>query len=302
VIAATAWRAVQRIVTERYRRLRAAHPVSVLAWLRNSVLLCVLVTALLYVWIAMQAGDDIAAVNRTGQAIKNINNAESSAVSASVALRSVFTHEDVLLTGTGAAYIDDIDQVGKFIVLAAEDNAAGQAGTTDIRFAQDQLTTYFQLTENALVDYGVNMRFGQATETYLTSVGLPATLGTLETTEQVALAAQRGAWPLDPAAFWCALLGPVAGMLLLTAATARVLAGHFRRTVSRWLWGSLLLTAATVVTVGLFNTSDEGHLSADPWAGNPVTLTCAAALFLMAAVLAQLAYRPRLAEYRFWSA
>ena len=95
------------------------------------------------------------------------------------------------------------------------------------------------------------------------------------------------------------LLGPVIGVLLLAGATAQVLARHFRRHVSPWLWGSLLITAGTVITVGFFNWNDERHQAADQWAGHPVTLTGALLLFLTAAVLAHLAYRPRLAEYRF---
>lgn len=298
-----AWRAATRIFADRYRRLRAAHPVSVLAWLRNSVLLCVFAAALLYLWVAAQASNDINAARRTSQAVTDIRHASSAAQHASTALNNVFRKEDVTLTGTGSVYVDDITEVSKYLTLAAEDNAAGQEGTSSIQFAQDQLATYLQLSENAVLDYGAGRHFGLAAKGYASSSegDMIFALGNLKTTEATAFGAQRGAWPLDPGAFWWALLGPVVGMLLLTVATVRVLARYFRRHVSRWLWGSLLVTTATAVTVGVFNWSDEQHLSTDPWAGHPAVLTGALLLFLLAAVLAHLAYRPRLAEYRFES-
>ena len=80
-----------------------------------------------------------------------------------------------------------------------------------------------------------------------------------------------------------------------------MLARYFRRHLSRWLWVSLLVTVATAVVVGVLNLSEEQRLSQDPRAGQPATLTFALLLFLLAAVLAYLAYRPQLAEYRFES-
>lgn len=300
---ATAGHAASRIFIGRYRRLRAAHPVSVLGWLRNTVLLCVLAAALLYLWVATQAGNDIGAARRTNLAVSDIMHAETAATHANNALRGVFMREDPTLIGTGSAYVDDISEVSKDLTLAAEDNAAGQEGTSSIQFVQDQLATYLQLSESAVLDYGAGQHFGQVAEGYASDSekDMKVALGSLEKTEETALGAQRGAWPLDPGAFWWALLGPVIGMLLLIVATTHVLARYFRRHVSRWLWSSLLVTAATAVIAGVFNTSDERHLSPDPWAGHPATLTCALLLFLLAAVLAYLAYRPRLAEYRFES-
>ena len=249
-----------------------------------------------------QASNDIGVASRTSQAVGDIRNAAKAANAAGNALQEAFTYEDVTLVGTGSDYVGDITAVSKYLTLAAED--AGQAGTSGIQFAQDELATYLQLSENAVRDYAAGgPRLGLAAATY--ALGglndLSSALGNLETTEMTELTAQRGAWPLNPEVFWWALLLPVAGMLLLTAATVHVLARHFRRHVSWWLWGSLLVTAATAVTVGVFNQSDELQLSSDPWAGYPAVLACALLLFLLAAVLAHLAYRPRLAEYRFES-
>jgi hypothetical protein len=302
---AAAGHAAPRVLAERYRRLRAAHPVSVLAWLRNGVLLCVLATALLYLWVAIQAGNDIAAANRTQQGIKDIGQAISATRIANGALQRAFNDEDVTLTGTGSYYVNEIALVSKYLTLAAEDNAAGQDGTSAIQYAQDELQAYLQGSEDAVLDYSVNEQFGKiaANDYASNSEGdMTSALDNLKGIEEKARAAQRGAWPVDPGVFWWALLGPVIGILVLIVATVHVLARHFRRRASRWLCGSLLVTAATAVTGGLFNTSDERHVSADPWAGHPGTLTCALLLFLLAGVLAHLAYRPRLAEYRFESA
>lgn len=295
--------AALRIFAGRYRRIRAAHPVSVLKWLRNGVLLCVFAAALLYLWVATQAGNDIDAARRTSHAVADIGLARGEAIAADTALRKVFAHEAPTLVGTGSDYINDFTAVSKYLTLAAENNAAGPGGTSGIQFAQDQLAVYLQLSENAVRDFGSGARFGLAAQTYASSINkdMISALGSLNRTEKTAFNAQRGAWPLDPGAFWWALLGPVAGMFLLILVTAHVLARHFRRHVSRWLWAALLATAATTITVGVLNSSDGQHLPADPWAGHPATLTCALLLFLQAAVLAYIAYRPQLAEYRFES-
>lgn len=286
-----------------YRRLRTAHPVTVLEWLRNGLLLCVLAAALMYVWVATAAGNDIAAAVRTKQAATDIDHAISAAKRADKDLGDGFFTEDVTLIGTGSAFVGDITEVEKDLTLAAAGSTAGSEATGKIQFIVDTLATYLQLSENAVRDYSAGPAFGQVAEGYAsgTDTEIVSSLKDLKQTEAKALDAQRGAWPLDPEAFWWVLLGPAMGMALLTTATAHVLAHHFRRHIGRWLWGSLLVTAATAITVGIFNSSDEWHLSADPWAGHPATLTIALVLFLLAAMLAYLGYRPRLAEYRFES-
>lgn len=302
-VGAAARRAARRILADRYRRLRTAHPVIVLRWLRNGTLLCVLATALLYLWVATQAGNDIGAARRTSQAVKDIGDARTAAANADKALGSAFKTEDVTLTGTGTNYVNYVNEVGKDLTLAAEGNAAGQKGTSSIQYVQAQLQTYLSLSENAVSDYGGGGPLVPAAEGYASRSegGLAVALTNLQGTEMTAFRAQLGAWPLAPGVFWWALLGPVAGMALITIATAHVLARYFRRHVSRWLSGSLLMTAGTAVTAGVLNWSDGRHLSADPWAGHPATLTCALLLFLLAAAAALHAYRPRLAEYRFES-
>ena len=302
----TARHAALRIFDGRDRRLRAAHPVSVLRWIRNGVLLCVLAAALLCLWVATQASNDIRTARRTSQAVTDIVRAETAASNADTALGDAFTDVDITLTSTGSGYFVYVNEVSSDLTLAAEDNGAGQKGTSTIQYVQDQVQNYLSLSEKAVNDYGAAVggpTLGKAAEGYAATSNkdLTMALSNLRVIEIKAFGAQRGAWPLDPGAFWWALLGPVAGMVLLTATTAHVLARYFRRHLSRWLWVSLLVTVATAVVVGVLNLSEEQRLSQDPRAGQPATLTFALLLFLLAAVLAYLAYRPQLAEYRFES-
>lgn len=294
-------RRTQPRIAGQYRRLRSAHPVHVLHWLRNGVLLGVAAAALLYLWVAIQAGSDIAAARQTQQAIADIGKAGNAVKDAGKALDHAFAYEDVTLVGTGSEFVNHITQVNKYLTLAAEGNAAGAEGTSEIQYVQNQLASYLQLSETAVRDYALGMPLGQAGRKYAVGAegDVQSAIAGLSKAEQTALDAQRRTWTLDPGTFWWVLLGPVIGMLLLVAATANIVARHFRRHVSRWLWGSLLITAATMVTAGFFNSADARSLSADPWAGHPATMAIALPLLLAAAVLAQLAYRPRLAEYRF---
>ena len=295
------------------------HPATVLRWLRNGVLLSLAAAALLYLWVAIQARHEIAAAHRTQDAIRYIGNASVMANKAQSALQATFSNEDVTLTGTGADYPQYISQVYKDLILAAGDNAAGTVGPSQFQYVLGELGTYQNLSESAARDYSFGPQFGQAAEKYYASGGESALTSALSgqaqsgqaqsgsaptglaPAEKNALAAQRSAWPLDPGTFWWVLLGPVVGMLLLVTATAYVLARHFRRHLSRWLWGSLLAAAATSITVGAFNVVDGRDLSDSQLAGNPATVTVALLLFLAAGAQAYLAYHPRLAEYRFRS-
>ncbi len=296
-----------RVLAGRYRQLRMAHPVRVLRWLRNGMLLTVAAAALLYVWVVIQAGHDINAARRTGQGIGYIGQAVTAVQAAGTALSHTSATEDVTLTGIGKGYITQVGLVEEYLTLVTADNAAGTEGTSQLQFVQGQFAEWLGLSAAAVNDYSAGGYLGQAGQ--LAASGgqgqsgaqgdLVSALGDLKTIEQQALDAQRHAWPLDPGTFWWVLLGPVIGGLLLAGATAYVLARHFRRSAGRWLWASLLITAAVMITVGFLNGDDEQELAANPWAGHPVTLTAALLLLLAAGILAYLAYRPRLAEYQF---
>lgn len=306
---------VVRVLAGRYHQLRTAHPVRVLRWLRNGMLVTVAAAALLYVWVAIQAGHDIDAARRTEQGIGYIGKAAVAAQAAGTALSHTSATEDVTLTGIGKAYVTQVTQVEQYLTLAAADNAAGTAGTSQLQFVQGQFGVYLGLSQTAIGDYSAGGYLGPAGERVASGGdGQPggqgellSALGYLKTIEHDALNAQRHAWPLDPGTFWWVLLAPVIALLLLAGATAHVLARHFRRQAGPWLWGSLLVTAATMIAVGFLNWNDERQIATDQraahpvtqWAGHPVTLTGALLVLAAAAVLAYLAYRPRLAEYQF---
>jgi hypothetical protein len=296
-----------RVLAGQYRQLRTAHPVRVLRWLRNGMLLTVAAAALLYVWVAVQAGNDIDAARRTTEGIDYVGKAVGAVNKAGTALRHTAATEDVTLIGIGKAYDTQVTQVYGYLDVVAEDNGAGTAGTSQIQFAQGQLVNYLDQSETAIRDYSAGGYLGPAGELAASGGqgqsgaqgGLISALRDLKAIEQKALDAQHRAWPLDPRVFWWVLLAPVIGVLLLAGGTVHVLARHFRRPAGPWLWGSLLIIAATMITVGFLNWNDEQELAANQWAGHPVTLTVVLLLLLAAAVLADFAYRPRLAEYRF---
>lgn len=296
-------REVPPFVAGRYDRVRTAHPVYVLAWLRNGVLLAIAGVALLYLLVTIQASNDIGSAIKTQQAQADAGHAISAVDKSETDLDHTFDFEAVLLTGTGTNYINDISEVTRQVALVAENNGAGDQGTIDIQFAQGLLEDYLRVGLSAVSDEGLGPALGAAGKSYVSADKgtLKMQLGALEDDETTALDEQRDAWPVDPPAFWSALLGPVIIMLILAAATTRLLARHFRRHASRWLWGSLLTVTAVSVVAGFLNLGDERGLSRDPLAGHPVTMAFVLLLLLAAGVMAHLAYRQRLADYRFQS-
>lgn len=292
---------VKARLADRYRRFRSPHPVHVLRWLRNGMLLSLAAAALLYLWVVMQAGGDITAAQRTQQAVMDLNNASIAVTAAESELNYTFSHEDVTLVGTGSAFVNQITTVNKFLTLAAEDNAAGAEGKSEIQLVENQLTSYLQQSETAVSDNSNGPLLSKAGQSYADSAAgdLTSAIGMLSDAEKAALSGQRATWALRPEKFSWALLGPVVGMLALFVGTVNLLARHFRRTVSPLLWGALAITTLTMATVEAFNATDAQSLAATPWAGSPVTIAAVLLLLLTAAVLAARAYQPRLAEYWF---
>jgi hypothetical protein len=280
-----------------YGRVRATHPATVLRWLRNGVLLGVAAAALLYLWVALQARHDIAAVIQARQAAYFVTKASGYAKVAQTELAYSLDQGEVTVTD----YIPNTI-LASLELTHIENSAAIPNGTSDVQNISAQLEIYLAVSETAAIDYRPGTSQIPAGIAAAQEDEIQSGFSILNGEETEALHAQRAAWTLSPGTFWWALLGPVIGMALLVAATARVLARHFRRHVSPWLWGSLALTAATAFTVGFFNVSDEQSLSADPWAGHPATISIALLLYLTAGVLTYTAYRPRLAEYQFQSA
>jgi hypothetical protein len=272
-------------------------------------------SALLYLLVATEADQHIAAARRTDRAVADIDKAHSAAQDADAGLLDAFNRDLVPLIGAGREFDNDTAGVNTDVTSATEGNAAGKRGRTQILFVQSQLITCQKMARDAVRDYPSDGKAAvAAAHDELThqrekdpqthrpipdTGGLVASLEDLKNLEQEALDHQRHSRWLDPAFFWTLLIGPVIAMLLLAVATGYVVARHFRRHVSPRLGAALLITAAVGVTAGVLAGYDGRHLSSDPSAGHPVTMTLCLALLATAGVLAHLAYRPRLAEYRF---
>ena len=148
------------------------------------------------------------------EAVTDIVRAETAASNADTALGDAFTDVDITLTITGSGYFVYVNEVSSDLTLAAEDNGAGQKGTSTIQYVQDQVQNYLSLSEKAVNDYGAAVggpTLGKAAEGYAATSDedLTMALSNLRVIEIKAFGAQRGAWPLDPGAFWWALLGTV---------------------------------------------------------------------------------------------
>lgn len=294
---------------------RGVHPVTILRWLRVAMLLSVGAAMAACLLIGPQSRHDIGVINGTtnaapGKIVAYANtylNSTQKDLAHEVALAT--EGKPVPVGTTGDAFTTDF--------FAANMEVGSTNGTEsdvqtifpdvpskiiiDLNVVSDELGIYYTLGTSA-VDAGktsaqaarlIEDGAAQMRET------IQSHLSDIEMNEAQTQSARRAAWVLNPRIFWGALLGPVIAAALLVAATVRVLARRFRRHASPWLWASLAVTAAVSVTVGVFNLNDERHVPADPWAGHPATLAVAVALYLTAGVLAYLAYRPRLAEYRF---
>jgi hypothetical protein len=288
-------------------RPRAPHPIVVLRWLRAGVLGIVALTALLYLVVANRAGEQVAAAQRTAKAIEEIDAAYDEAGKAGEALDRAARTRAVGLIGTSAEFANATARVGNLLNSATAGNAAGEQGLHHIQFVLGQLSTVQQAggevdsvrgvagTRAALEDEPE--RDGKD-EVRFTG-GLIESLEDLKEIETTALDRQlRSRW-LNPELLWPLFLGPVAVMLLLVCATGRIVARHFRQYPHPALGLALLATASVAVTTCLLCRIDRSELGDPLPAGEGWVMAIALPLLLAAGVLAYLAYRPRIAEYRF---
>jgi hypothetical protein len=278
-----------------------------------------LMTLLLCLVIAFVARQKIAEADRTEQAITEIDQARDAANHASGSLETAFTDGAVQLTGTGDDFARYTDQISNDMFSANAGNAAGAAGTAQIHFILAQLDTCKDLAETDVrensasgsdarqcltaPDQGVPVKAPGTTRPTTVPVpgtgGLAAELTDLRKLEFDALTAQRGSIWLTPLIYWWLLLAPVLVMLVLGGASADILIRHFRRHIGVLLPSALLLTLAVAILVGSLSAVDSRDLPSDPPASRlPVVFLVAIAL-VAAMLLADRAYRPRLAEYRF---
>ncbi|MFE9019884.1 hypothetical protein ACFYNL_15105 [Streptomyces sp. NPDC007808] len=278
---------------------RATHPIVVLRRLRAGMLAMVALTALLYVVVADRSGDQADAAARTDIAIDQLRDAQEYADEANRALTAAIRTEAENLIGPGADFANLTAQVSTLLTSAAEGNADRSQGR-HFQFVQGQLSTCVQLA-NRMVSEGPScMRAKRAVVAEETEEdgeaeapftgGLIQSLSDLETLQRTAVTEQREARWLNPFLLWPLLTFPVAVMLALVCAACHVIARHFRQYPSPALGVALLLTASVTVTTCLLC----GHGGAD---GGVMAIMLP--LLVAAGALAYLAFRPRIAEYRF---
>ncbi|MGW2613845.1 hypothetical protein [Streptomyces sp. NPDC001500] len=279
------------------RRPRPSHPVVVLRRLRAGVLGVLAVTTLLCLVTEDRAGDQLDAAARTRHAMDDIGDAHAEAVAAGNALLKVSAIEDpvsIALTGTGADFANAAARISSHLTSATEGNGAGSRGLSHIQFVQGQLATSVKMANAAVLDGAPAVREvveklrerpqRNGTRPVRFTGGLEQSLLDLRQVESDARTVQlRSNWR-DGRLLWPLFMTPLAVMLLLVCATGRVVARRFRRYPSPALVLALSATASVDVLMCVLRPLGAG-----------IALPALAA----AGALTYLAYRPRLAEYRF---
>lgn len=300
---------------ESLRRLRAAHPVEQLRRMRAGVLAMVCATAVVYLLVATDGSEQITTARRVDAAVHDIKAARAAANSADKALRDAASTGQLDLIGTGNAFPNFIARISTLLTSAAQGNAAGAAGRAQFQFVQGQATTcllgvdtavrYYPSSGNAGVEAaGTCLTASRMTDS-ATGAPIPGTGGLMDSLDDLAqlqksgLGRERDAGWLDPVQLWSVACAPLVLMLLFLLGTTQVVMRHFHRHVSPFLLAAFALTAAVTAAAGVLTVLDEHTLAAEPTAGHPVTMALALLVLFGAGVLNHLAYRPRLAEYRF---
>ncbi|MFE6891271.1 hypothetical protein [Streptomyces sp. NPDC057694] len=306
---------LRSLLSEAWQDLRTAHPVRILRLLRTGMLVMVCATAVVYLVTATQGGQEVATVRQSRAAAVQLRDAQDAVGPAKKALDGVNRTTQIEMTGPGHDFENTTARIGTLLTAAAQGNAAGATGRAQFQFVQWQLLICQQLVNTAVSDYprngqeGVDSAGGKLTAARLkdpdTGREVPGTGGLRDSIEDLrnlqnaGLARQHDAGWLDPVQLWGVALAPPAVMLLLFCATARVLALRFRRRVGGRLLATLGVTVAvTAVSVGL-TMWDEARLAPHPAAGHPAVMALVLLALAVAGVLNHLAYRPRLAEYRY---
>jgi|tagenome__1003787_1003787.scaffolds.fasta_scaffold20950524_2 hypothetical protein len=299
-----------------------AHPVSWLRWLRVSALAAICAAAALAALVAAQAHAQITlATSRGAIAIARVSDATAQVATADTSVRKSFHTGDVALAGSGAGFSGALTAASQDLVLAAEDNVAGQAGARQIQFDEGLLSTYASEVQQAGTDFSAwgpalaMARLGYASDAAAT---IGAGLDQLRTDEQQAVQASLGSPWLRPGGFWWLLAAPLCALLLVAAITSYVLREGFHRRLSVQLASAVAMTMLALALIGTFNARDGSRAAAaleallgprrvptsplpppsalaySPWMLAVGVVLCGGAL-----ALAFAAYRPRLLEYRF---
>ena len=302
-----------------------AHPVTWLRWLRVVIVIVIAATALLGWLETAQAHKGITLASTRGvQAVADVAAAQWDLHAAGEAVQRSFAAAAVPLTGPGEAYTAAIASAAQDLVLAAEDNVAGQAGSEQIQFADGQLSSYRSQVDQAGNDFAAgDPVLARAELGYATTLldGLSGELGQLGMAELDVVTDNVGSVWLATVTLWLVPLIPLAVLVALAGWSSYVLNAGFRRLLSVRLILAVLATLGLVTLIAAANSHDSRHalhyeqqvllaLSEHqtmlavpgPDAGigsSGWTLLAAWALASVAAILAFTSYQPRLQEYKF---
>jgi hypothetical protein len=300
-----------------------AHPVTWLRWLRVIAVIVIAATAFLGWLETAQAHRVIALTSTRGvRAVADVVAAQSDLSTASEAVARSFAAGAVPLTGPGEAYTAAIASAAQDLVLTAEDNVAGPAGSAQVEFADGQLSSYRAQVDQAGNDFAAgDPVLARAELGYATTLlgGLSAELGQLGTAEVGAVTREVESPWLATATLWLVPLAALAVLLALAGWTSYVLSAGFRRLFSVPLILAVMATLGLVILMATANSHDSQHAAGyeqqvlralavrqtiltvpgpDVGIGSSGwTLLAALALAGGAALLAFNAYQPRLREY-----
>jgi hypothetical protein len=260
------------------------------------------------------------ATTRGATAIARVSDAAGQVAAADSSVRESFATGDVALAGSGSGFSGALTVASQDLVLAAEDNVAGQAGARQVQFDEGLLTTYASQVQQAGTDFSAwgpalaMARLGYASDS---AEAIIASLDGLRADEQQAVRASLDSAWLQPGGFWWLLAIPLCALLLVAAATGYVLRKGFHRLLSAQLSGAVAMTVLALALAGTLNARDGSHAAAaldallkprgvpanplpppSALAYSPWMLAVGAVLCGGALALAFAAYRPRLLEYR----
>ncbi|MCA1670833.1 MAG: hypothetical protein LC799_01055 [Actinobacteria bacterium] len=205
-------------------------------------------------WVFQKVHGTARAVNNKAvPAIIEALAAKEALVKADAAAIDSFQSREVLLTGPGQQYQNQLAFASQSLAQVAEDNAAGVAGSQTIQLAETLLVSYSGLIGQADANYrkGTGTALGASDLWYASRLlgatpdsGIIDQLNVLLDRQKEALNTQLSASAMTPWTVFVWVL-PIVFLLFLLCATHIFLKRHFRRTVNP------LLLLATVFLIGL---------------------------------------------------
>jgi hypothetical protein len=188
---------------------------------------------------------------RTAPAILGLANARAALVRADSAAIGSFRTGEARLAGPGEAFQNQITIASQSLTRVAENNMAGEVGSSRLQLVDGLLATYTRQVGQADAQFrqpgaetlGVADLWGASRLLHREQTGLLAQLDSLLDAQKAALDGQLSASSMGPGTI-LALLVPLFGLLALLVVAQVVLYRRFRRMVNLWLVAATLLLLA----------------------------------------------------------